>query len=79
MDFFSVVLADFSAQTRYPQLILVPWWKLWRRCGAQKVQLEEMGLYYTLLIMSSFPLPYYPGSGCPALKQFALGQDTAAY
>ncbi len=41
-------------------------------------QVEEMGLYYTLLIMSSFPLPYYTGSGCLP-KQFALGQDTAAY
>jgi hypothetical protein len=76
VDFLSVVLADFSAQTRSPQLILVPWWKLWGRWGrGPRVQLEEMGLCYTphYVFLSSAT-----GSGCLP-KQVALGQDTAAY
>jgi hypothetical protein len=42
------------------------------------MQPEEMGLCYIphYVFLSS---AYYLGSGCPAPKQFALGQDTAAY
>ncbi len=51
--------------------ILVPWWKFWGRW--------RKWVSATFLIMSSFPLPYYPGGGCLLPRQFALGQDTAAY